>query len=93
MIDDRKTRAHIFFYMNRGKERREAILNLLKEFGSFSINQKYCPIIGKDSDLQHLLKKGKIYTTRVHESRRHAKTIIKLTQKGLEYVQKEKERT
>jgi hypothetical protein len=46
--------------MSYGKERRELILEVLKDGFCFAVNRKYCLQTKHDPDLKRLIKQGKI---------------------------------
>lgn len=67
------TWQYILYDMPKGGARRQKILDKLvpseTEDGMLSVNRKYCCIVNRDTDLQHLLKTGKVYLVNVVETK------------------------
>lgn len=64
-----------------GLSRRNHLMRLLELGLEFPINCKHCPQLSQDTDLQKLLKAGKIELVNVREYKTHKKTHVRLKRK------------
>ena len=63
---------YILHEMPKGSARRKKILEKLipseTENGRLKVNRKYCCIVSRDTDLQYLIKTGKVYLVNIVET-------------------------